>query len=179
MKKSLFVFLAFSLTGAAAAAENDALVFPPMLFATTAKSDVVFDKVKAMAPFSKIGKENFGSPIKLRISHGYRVSAGGSAANLSTGLLAATTLGIIPVVKSHDLVVTYEVLVNDHVVDKFEFRKGFTDVVSMYNDSAMRGEMSKDEEAWLLSTVPEFEKAAVVSGKLKAMVDEYNFYFGS
>jgi len=179
MKQQILALLWVGITSTSLATEQISNVLPHMRFASTVKAELIFDKIKAMPAFVNVSKDNHGASLTLRVSHGYRTSAGGAAAGATTGLLAATTLGIIPIVKSHDLVVTYEILANDTVIDTIEFRKGFTDAVNLFSEAAQAGKMSKDEEAWLIGTLPEFELAMSKSEKVKTLVDEYSYYFST
>ncbi|QYK05025.1 hypothetical protein [Shewanella zhangzhouensis] len=177
------IFGALALTGlmtpviAQEQAQTQTLVLPPVLFVSTFDSTELFDKLKSSQQLGNIDKENLGTPLRLVVSYKLQPTAGGTAAGLTSAILAGSSLGILPVVTNNDLVLTYDFRVHGKSVSRIEYRENFTQAQNMYSNQL--GGLDKDAMAWVLSTTDKFVADLVQNQEVKTLVEEYNFYFGS
>ncbi len=174
-------FAAALLIAAPAARPDDKPAGPPlpaMMWVATEATQSFYDQLKADPMFARINKDLVGSPIMLRVTHSLEVTSGGKASGITTGLLAAATLGIVPLVTNHDLVVEYEVLVNGNAVASYRYRKNFTYTKNLWTKDKYFG-LGADGLAWVRGTLTEALAAMRTDPRLAALVEEYQFYFPS
>ena len=101
---------AVSLACSSAVADNHE--YPPMQFFSSISKDKLLEALQEEPAFEKLNEDALGSPITIRVRHYTKITAGGSAAALSSAVLSGSTLGLIPVVSNDDLVINYEVMVH-------------------------------------------------------------------
>lgn len=178
MRLFISLLLAGHLSLASASTPTN-VVLPPMRFATTLKHETLIDEIKAYPAFANIDNKNLGAPILLRVTHTWRATAGGDAAGVASGLLAGSSLGILPVVTNRDMVITYEILVHGTQIAAFEFVENFTSTVSIYSEQARTGALSESEKAWLADTLRQFDAQVQHHEGVRELLGEYQYYFGS
>jgi len=169
------------LLSATVARADEALVsapLPAMTYAGTEATQAIFDALHSDPLFAKLNKELVGCPIVLRVTHSLEPTSGGKATGVTTALLAAGTLGLIPFVTNHDLVVDYEFLVNGSVAANYTYRKNFTYSKNLWTKDKTFG-LGNDGLAWVKNTAPEALAAMRSDPKLAALVEEYRYYFGA
>ena len=172
-----FSMVSLTLLAAVSSVSAAELVLPPVLYLSTIEGSELFDKLKQSPSFAAIDKENIGTPLRLIVSYKLQPTAGGTAAGLTSAILAGGSLGILPVVTNNDLVVTYELRVHGQPVAKQEYRENFTQAQNMYSNP--QGGLDKASMAWVVSTADRFVVDIASDSKVRALVDEYQFYFGS
>ena len=154
------------------------LELPSMEYVTSLMEDEShFTKLKDTTLFKNIEKDLQGAPLRLFAMIHAQSTQGGSASEISSGLLAATTLGIIPVVKNQDIVMSYRIRLNNNTLTEYSYTKNVTDVVSMYNQNQQQN-FDKETKAWIASTIDMFIKDIEQDEKVKAFIEEYHYYFG-
>jgi hypothetical protein len=170
------LFLAASLTAAfcAAADEVRPTVLPAMRFNSDSLGSGFYEQIRAASQFQKMSKEALGSPVELRIYHTWRINRGSATA---TGLLAAATLGILPLVASGDHTIVYEVLVNGVPVSSYRYSRSLTHAHNLWSGADNSYGMGKDGLEWAKSTVDLFLRDAAADPKLAALTAEFDYYF--
>ena len=134
-----------------------------------------FNARLAKVPYFANAKESHSNNVVFIVSVAQVPTSGGSAAAGTTGLLAAATLGIVPIADNKDINVHYELRVNQIKVATFDYSKNFTSVQSMWGAA---GKLPDDARAWLLETVDMLEKDMQANPALAALQAEYDTYFG-
>lgn len=159
------------------AAPSAAKPLPPIHFAGALAGDELLTRLKTDARYAFLSKDVIGSPIALRVSHTDTPTAGGKAAGLASAILAGGTLGLLPMVTSAELVVTYEINVNGTPLTSYTYQKTFTRSQNIYSTDTTYG-LGKDGFEWAKSTVEQFLADSANDPKLADLVREYEFYFG-
>lgn len=172
-----YLLTALALFGLMQSVKADELVLPPVLFVSTFDGTELFDKLKESKPLAQIDKENLGTPLRLVVSYKMQPTAGGTAAGLTSAILAGSSLGILPVVTNNDLVLTYDFRVHGKSISRLEYRENFTQAQNMYSNQI--GGLDKDTQAWILSTTEQFLADLGSNKEVVTLVEEYSFYFGS
>jgi hypothetical protein len=152
---------------------------PPMNFYASVASDELLKRVKYSEAFARLEKDMYGSPIQLSVTHSLQPTAGGQAAGLLSAIWAGSTLGLLPVVTNNNLVLTYEVRVNGKEIVRYDFARSFTRAVNIWsekNDPTYG--LGEEGLEWVRATADEFVAKAAADPALKALADEYRFYFG-
>jgi hypothetical protein len=152
---------------------------PPMNFYASVAGDELLQRVKNTEAFARLEKELYGSPIQLRVTHSLQPTTGGQAAGLLSAIWAGSTLGLLPVVTNNNLVLTYEVQVNGKEIVRYDFERSFTRAVNIWsekNDPTYG--LGAEGLEWVRSTADEFVAKAAADPALKALADEYRFFFG-
>ena len=162
---------------AVAAIPPDAL--PPMNFYASIAGNELFARIKAAGSFARVEKELVGSPIQLRVTHSLQPTSGGQAAGLLSAIWAGSTLGLLPVVTNNNLVLTYEVRVNGKEIARYDFQRSFTRAINIWaeKNDATYG-LGDDGLDWAISTADEFTAKAAQDPALRALTQEYAFFFG-
>jgi len=127
-------------------------------------------------PFLANSKEDVkGSNLVFVVSVAQVPTSGGSAAATTTGLLAASTLGLIPTVENKDISVHYELRANHVTIAAFDYTQNFTSVSNLFTGY---GKMHEDARAWVLQTLESLDSDIKSSQKMTAIQAEYDAYFG-
>lgn len=173
------MFLAWALSsalGAAAADTQPGPVLPPLRFSADSLASDFYDQIQRAPQFQKMSREALGSPIELRIYHTWRINRGSATA---TGLLAAATLGIVPLVSSGEHAIVYELLVNGTLVSSYKYSKGLTHAHNLWSGVDTTHGLGKDGMEWAKSTVALFLRDAAEDAKLSALAAEFDYYFSA
>ena len=178
------LLLAAAATATAAATAEDATTsaappaaLPAIRFYSSIAATEIYADLHADPLFAHLDQELPGCPILLRVTHSVEPTSGGKAAGVATGLLAAGTLGIIPMVTNDDFVVYYEVIVNNTVVSTHVYRRNFTRSRSLWN-SDRRNTLGNEGLAWVKGTAAQFLADARSDAALADLNREYGYYFG-
>jgi len=165
--------LGWWLLAAATEAQQDS-VLPALRFSGDSLGSGFYDQIQRAPQFQKMSREALGSPIELRVYHSYRINRGSA---MTTGLLAAATLGLLPAVASGEHAVVYEVLVNGVLLTAHKYTKVLTHAHNLWTEDTTHG-MGKEGMEWAKSTVDLFLKDASADPKLAALAAEFDYYFG-
>ncbi len=165
-------------TAPAAPATESARPLPPMHFYSSIADETVYDVLKTNPAFVNLDKDLVGAPLFLVVTHTARPTSGGAAAGALSGLLAGSTLGLIPIVTSEEFVIRYEVWMNGQPVSTYSFNRTETRAVNMWSGAADKDYgLGKGGLAWLKSTAGEFAEKALHDAKLAAIQAEIDYYF--
>lgn len=163
---------------AASAKENAVAALPPMDFVSTVARDELYTALKADPALTRLDKELAGSPLTLMVTHTLRPTSGGQAAGLLSAVLAGSTLGLIPIVSSEQLVVRYEVLLNGKTIAAYSFERTATRAMNLWSAGKDGyGGLGKAGMEWVKSTAPEVAAKLAHDPALQAVHDEIDYYF--
>ncbi|TKB51502.1 hypothetical protein FCL40_02810 [Ferrimonas sediminicola] len=173
--RHLLIALAMAALSGLAPAQGREL--PPMMYLTSLNLDSLLESLKQKPEFARLNGELIGSPLRLVVSHEFEMTAGGSAAGLTSAMLAGGSLGLLPVVTNNDLVITYDIRVHNRSVSKYRFRENFTEAKNIYANQGNTA-LAKEAAAWVLTTVDPFLEQMNADPKVAELLEEYRFYFG-
>ena len=148
--------------------------YPPMVFVSMISEEKLVEKIRAVPHFADLDKDALGSPIVLRVRYFQRMTAGGTAAGLTSAVLSGSTLGLIPLVTNNDLVVVYEFNVHGTPIASFEYVENFTEAQSLY--SAGEGGLKGSALEWAEGTVDQFLADVDGNPAIQEIIDEYQYY---
>ena len=155
-----------------------ARAYPPMLFASSVAVDEIYELLKARPGFEHLDKETSGTPLYLLVTHSVRPTSGGAAAGMVTGLLAATTLGLIPTVTNEEFVVRYEVWLQGRPISSYSFTRTKTRASNMWSGaSAEHHGLGREGLEWIKSTVDEFAAKLAADPELARVQADIDYYF--
>jgi hypothetical protein len=149
---------------------------PPMGFASTIASDEIYGALKQTATFTSMDKDKPGNPVVVRVSHTYGHTPAGTASAIASAFFAGATLGILPVVSTRALVVTYEIMVNDSVLLSYSYSKNVTRVFNIHSTDKTYG-LGADGLAWVTGTAAQFTNEAARDPKYAELQAEYHYYY--
>ncbi|TKB46282.1 hypothetical protein [Thalassotalea mangrovi] len=150
--------------------------FPAMKFISTVDDNINFDLLIKDPLLVNLEKDLHGSPFLLASFVENHATQGGQVSQFTTGLLSASTLGLVPVVSNNDLTIYYRIRLQKNTISEFSYSKNFTDAGFLW--AGPNQELTDEAKAWVESTVPMFLQDLRKDKKLKAMIDEYEYYFG-
>ncbi len=120
--------------GPADAAVSGTLSAPlSMSLVSSIAYDELYEAFKKIPAFASMDKDRPGSPITIRVSHSYGHTSAGTASAIASAILAGGTLGILPAFSNRDLVITYDVLVNETLVSSYSYSKNVTRVFNIHS----------------------------------------------
>lgn len=173
-----FLTIAFLLTSLLAQPVDAAGSLPPVRLLCSFDYDDMLTRLKQQPLFASLNKEDIGSPIVLRVTHALVPTTEGKAAGLASAVLAGGTLGILPAVENKDLVITYDLFVNDSLLASYSYQKNFTRAFSIYSKDTTGG-LGGERQTWALSTAAQFASDIAQNPKIAALISDYQFYFGT
>lgn len=184
MKLLKHLMLALSLTTlalnaladtATSKSNNAQFKLPPLMYVSSVKDDI-FSLLAKKEIFSQLDKELYGSALRLVVTHTFAPTAGGTAAGLTSAMLAGGTLGLLPIVTNNDLVITYTIYAHGNKVASFSYSKNFTQAINIYTDQG-GATFDKPIMEWVTTTIDSFVVDAGKDQALRDLTEEYNFYF--
>jgi hypothetical protein len=173
---SLRVLLAAFLLAGLPMRQAGAAGLPPSRLVSSFAYDEMLARLQQEPLLASIGKEQYGSPVLLRVTHSIEPTAAGAAAGFTSAILAGGSLGLLPVVENKDLVITYDLFVNETLICTYEYRHNFTRAFNIYSKDKTGG-LGGDGEAWALETVRQFVTDLNTNPKIPALIAEYRLYF--
>lgn len=168
--------------GLALAADGPATTYgvvdlPPVHFVGGAIGDDLYNSLRQAPRFTQLNRETVGSPIELRVYRQLHTTKGNRAKGEVTGLLAASTLGLLPMVLSGEHEIVYEYRVNGQLVSRYSYRKAITRSVNMWGGKDDTRGLGKDGLEWARATAAQFLADSADDKALAALLAEYNEYF--
>ncbi len=149
---------------------------PSMSFFSTTASDDIYEALKKQPGFERLDKDKLGSPIHIRVSLEYGRTT--SPSNVASAILTLGTLGLLPAVNNRDLLLTYDVLVNESVLTSYAYSKRVTRVFSVYSKDRTYG-LGDDGLAWVIGTAGQFAIDFARDSKYADLKSEYHLYYGA
>jgi len=150
---------------------------PPLRFVGGVIGDDLYNTLRQAPRFRQLGRDMVGSPIELRVYRLLRTTGGNRAKGEVTGVLAASTLGLIPMVISGEHEIIYEYRVNGRVVSRYSYKKAITRSINLWKSNDTTHGLGKDGLEWARSTADRFLQDSASDAALAAVVEEYNAYF--
>ena len=173
MKIVLVLICCFSMYSHA---ENTAL--PMMQFYSALEDSVAYDYFKKEPLFSNIEKKAPGSPIKLFAYVEDEMTSGGMAVGLTTLMMSAASLGVVPVVSNNDVTVNYLLTVHGKRVAHYSYTGNFTKTEFFWTmEQPGQRKLNDESRKWLRSTADRFIEEVEADEQVKALLEDYNFYF--
>ena len=153
------------------------VVLPRVRFTSSVAAADLFAQLHADPMLPLLDQEIQGCPIVLRVTNSVEPTSGGKAAGTATGLLAAGTLGIIPIVTNEDYVVSYDLIVNNTLVSTHTYRRNFTRSRNLWTLDKSNN-LGNEGLAWVKGTATQFLADAHNDPALAKLASEYIYYFG-
>jgi hypothetical protein len=149
---------------------------PSISFYSMIASDELYEALKKQPGFQTLDKEKLGSPLHIRVSLEY--GRANSAGNVASAILSIGTLGLLPVADNRDLLLTYDVLLNESVFASYTYSKRVTHMFSMYAKDKTHG-LGDDGLAWVIGTSNQFAGDLMRDPKYADLNSEYRLYYGT
>ena len=149
-----------------------------MRFSGDRIGDRLFTRLQQSARFQKLSRGVAGCPIELHVYHTFQPTNGGRVSGAVSGMLAASTLGLLPQVYSGEHEIIYEIVVNGAVISTHVYRKAIARAHNVWNHDGSAG-LGKDGLQWAVSTVDQFLSDAATDSRIAALESEYAYYFGA
>lgn len=179
------MLLALTAMAQAAAQEADATAvvgeyhhegpkYPPLFYQSNIDNESFKQALLARQAFSRLDEDAVGLPIGLMVIK--NLSAKIDAAGFTSMMLAAGTLGLVPMVNNKEFTVYYIVFVHGERIARFEYAMSSADVEMLWSAGQQRG-IKPEEETFLENTIPRFLADVQKDEKVRAVFDEYYQYF--
>jgi hypothetical protein len=101
-----------------------------------------------------------------------------TAANIASAILVGGTLGLLPGFSNHDLIVTYEVLVNGNVLLSYTYAKNLTRVYNIHATDKTYG-LGAEGVAWVTGAAAQFAADVARDARFADLQAEYRYYYGT
>ncbi|MEW8525706.1 MAG: hypothetical protein AB2552_21945 [Candidatus Thiodiazotropha endolucinida] len=149
--------------------------YPPILLVTNINSPSMPDLLNKYHAFSKVDEEAVGLPIGVRILKLHRSK--NDSTQFTTLMLAATTLGIVPVISNKEFKVRYDVFAQGEIVSTFIYQTTSTDVNNLWMGVDQEHETKPEEELFIEDSVSRFLTELKDSTDTQALFQEYREYY--
>lgn len=171
MKHSLGLFVMMSYAAQVYAAD-----VPVQFISMFDKELGIEEQLKQLPHLKNLGEEIYGTPVKLLVTYHDQGTTGGDVASFTSLMLAAGSLGILPIVENNDFVVSYELRVHSKSIASFSYSINTTEAKNMYT---MDHKPSKEVLDFAKTTPGLFAKDLATVPAFKELQQEYSFYFPS
>jgi hypothetical protein len=162
--------------GADPAAGGSAPAALSMSLVSSIAYDELYDTLKKNPAFASMDKEKLGSPVTIRVSHSYGHTSAGTASTIASAILAGGTLGLLPVFSNRDLVITYDILINETLVSSYSYSKNLTRVFNIHSTDKTHG-LGADGLAWVTGTAAQFAADLERDPEYARIQAEYRYYY--
>lgn len=150
--------------------------YPPVLFVTNIESPSFEEKLNGFNAFSNLDKEAVGLPIGIRILKGHRTKADG--AQVSSVILSASTLGLIPIVSNTEFKVRYDVFVQGQTLATYTYQVDSTEIENLWSGpKGFDRENKPSEDLFMEATLSKFLNELKSSEEAQKVFSEYWQYF--
>ncbi|MES9848693.1 MAG: hypothetical protein AB2652_21210 [Candidatus Thiodiazotropha endolucinida] len=151
--------------------------YPPILLVTNINIPSIYQLLNKYQAFSRVDKEAVGLPIGVRILKLHRTKS--DSTQFTTLMLAASTLGIVPVVSNKEFKVRYDVFAQGEIVSTFTYQTKSTDVNNLWMGANNEHETKPEEELFIEDSVSRFLSELKDSADTQALFQEYREYYPS
>lgn len=152
---------------------GDAL-YPPVFFQTNVDSDDFSDKLQDYKAFAALDEKSVGLPIGVMVIEYLQRKR--DAKGLTSGLLSATTFGLIPFANNKEFSVRYFVFVQGDVIADFHYSMSSADVEMLWGKER---DINDDERRFLDASIPKFLNDLRDNEEVQEIFAEYYQYFGT
>ena len=150
-------------------------LYPPVLFVSNISETEIKETIEEFSAFKALDEDAIGLPIVVRVLKGKRAKQDG--ASLSTALLAAGTLGLVPVVQNTEFNVYYDVFLQGKEIARFKYTRDSTSVGILWNAANSNQQTKPADVLFLEATVPAFLNDLKENKETQAVFSEYWEYF--
>ncbi|GAB3378401.1 hypothetical protein NCG89_14750 [Spongiibacter taiwanensis] len=154
--------------------QHEGRKYPPLFYQSNIEDEKFRESLLARQAFNRLDKDAVGLPIGLMVLKTLRPKA--DAAGFTSTMLAAGTLGLVPMVNSKEFTVYYMVFVHGERIARFEYSMSSADVEMLWGAGQQR-DIKPEEEVFLENTIPRFLNDLKKDEKVSALFDEYYEYF--
>ena len=153
-------------------------LFLLMLSLAGCGSAPVEEKLESYEAFSSLDETSIGLPIGVRVLTALRRED--DARTVSSGMVSAATLGLVPVLSNKTFKVRYDIFVQGKSLEKFEYEMTSSDVENLwqYSRQGQARELKESEELFLNNTINQFLNDVSKSDKVQEIFSEYYQYYG-
>jgi hypothetical protein len=150
--------------------------YPPVLLVTNIDKPSMVQIFESHKAFSRVDKEAVGLPIGVRVLKLHRTKNDGT--QFSSLMLAASTLGIVPVISNKEFKVRYDVFVQGDIVSTFTYQVESTDVSNFWSGPRNDHETKPEEQLFIEESVSRFLVELKESVDTQEVFQEYRDYYG-
>jgi hypothetical protein len=154
---------------------HNGVKYPPILLVTNIDKPSLSDIFNQYQAFSNIDKEKVGLPIGIRVLKLHRTK--NDSTQFSTAMLAASTLGLLPIVSNTEFKVRYDVFAQGEIVSTFTYQVDSTEVSNLWSNANKKNKTKPEEELFIEDSVSRFLNEVKNSEETQALFKEYREYF--
>jgi hypothetical protein len=155
--------------------QHSGMKYPPVLLVTNINNPSMAQLFNKYQAFSRVDNEAVGLPIGVRVLKLHRTK--NDTTQFSTLMLAASTLGIVPVVSNTEFKVRYDVFTQGQIVSTFTYQVESTDVSNLWSAPNKEHETKPAEELFIEESVSRFLTDLKNSADTQTLFQEYREYF--
>lgn len=155
--------------------QHEGRKYPPLFYQSNIEDEKFREALLARQAFNRLDKDAVGLPIGLMVLKSLRPKA--DAAGFTSAMLAAGTLGLVPMVNNKEFTVYYMVFVHGERIARFEYSMSSADVEMLWGAAGQQRDIKPEEEVFLENTIPRFLNDLKKDEKVSALFDEYYEYF--
>ena len=157
--------------------EHDGQKYPPILLVTNIEQPSLPQLLNKYQAFSEVNEEAVGLPIGVRVLKLHHTK--NDTTQFSTLMLAASTLGIMPIVSNKQFKVRYDVFTQGEIVSTFTYEIESTDVSNLWSDPANKNKTKPEEELFIEESISRFLTELEDSSEIQELFQEYRDYYGA
>ena len=150
--------------------------YPPILLVTNIEQPSLPSLFNKYQAFSEVNQEALGLPIGVRVLKLHHTK--NDTTQFSTLMLAASTLGIVPIVSNNQFKVRYDVFTQGEIVSTFTYEIESTDVSNLWSDPAKKQKTKPEEELFIEESISRFLTELKDSSESQELFQEYRDYYG-
>ena len=154
-------------------------LYPPVLFQTNVDDPsfkAAFEKFKA---FEALDDNAVGLPIGVLVRKNLRMKS--DAKGISSILLSASTLGLVPVMSNKEFSVRYDIFLQGKSIANYSYEMTTGDVENLWGGAGAAGRqaLKPEEEIFMEHSIHRFFNDVKNDEAVQAVFAEYDKYFRS
>jgi len=157
--------------------KHEGKTYPPVLFQTNIEDKAFQSLLEKTGAFERLDNEAIGLPIGLLVRKNLRMKS--DAKGISSILLSASTLGLVPVMSNKEFSVRYDIFLQGKSIADFSYEMTTGDVENLWKGAGAAGrqELKPEEEIFMEHSINSFLNDLKTKQEVLDVFAEYDLYF--
>jgi hypothetical protein len=156
---------------------HEGRAYPPVYFQTNIEDGSFKELLTSINAFDELNETAVGLPIGLLVRKDLRMKS--DAKGISSILLSASTLGLVPVMSNKEFSVRYDIFLQGKSVANYSYEMTTGDVENLWSGAGAAGRQSlkPEEEIFMEHSINSFLNDLKADESVQAVFAEYDKYY--
>lgn len=162
-------------TAVAPSYKHEGRDYPPVLFQTNIEDQSFKSALEGYGAFESLNDDSLGLPLGVLVLKNIRMKS--DAKGISSLLLSASTLGIVPVMSNKEFSIRYDVFLQGKSVASYTYEMTSADVQNFWGGFEADKTLKPEQEIFLDQSIVMFLNDLKSNEEVQGYFAEYDSYF--